>query len=185
MEPIRKMNDPNAMRITGVLSTTDLLRKLHALTRSGLSVQNERLKRRMRRIKVHEILCHEGISNGHTLGAECKVRDAIIMMKRYNIGSVVVKKSTYDEDVVGIFTERDLLCRVMDENEVKLTDTLESVMTPNPFCVYASDNLATVADLMMKRLVRHAPVIHPTKGTCIGLISIRNVIKHAFTEEMA
>lgn len=183
MEPIRSLSDPNSMRITGVLSTTDILRKLHALTRSGMSEQNERLKNRMRKIKVADVLCHENISKVHRIAQESKVRDAIIMMKRFKIGSIVVTKSIYDHHVVGIFTERDLLLRVLDENDVKLSDPIHKVMTPNPYVVNKSDSLAAACDLMMKRMVRHTPVVD-AKGNCIGLISIRNVIKHAFTTEM-
>jgi CBS domain-containing protein len=79
--------------------------------------------------------------------------------------------------VVGIFTERDVLCRVVAEQRDPASTHVGQVMTDQVVC--ASDRMAVgaVQTLMKQRRIRHVPVVDG-EDRLIGIISIGDVNAH-------
>lgn len=107
---------------------------------------------------------HEGIQSA---SPEDLVSEAVDKMVNRNIGALVV----LDEEggVVGVFSERDLLTRVVGQGLDAAATKVSEVMTPDPLCVEAS---LTVEDAMRKvteEHVRHLPLV--TGSKLEGLIS--------------
>jgi len=103
----------------------------------------------------------------HTASPEDLVFDVVEKMKKLNIGAMIISKA--DGAVAGIFTERDLLTRVVAEGLDVKTTKMSEVMTPDPQCVEAS---MTVEDAMRKvtgQRIRHLPLT--TGGKLEGVIS--------------
>lgn len=110
-----------------------------------------------------------------------KVIDAIHQMNRHKIGALVVM----NEDLVsGIFTERDVLRRVIGEGLNPSDCYVGDVMTREIVLCRPDNTLEEISAIMQQRRVRHLPVID-SSGHLHGLISIGDVNAcHASEQEM-
>jgi CBS domain-containing protein len=100
------------------------------------------------------------------------VRHAIEAMNEHRTGCVLV---VYRERLLGVFTERDVLTRIVAK-ELNLDDIcVEEVMTPEPECLTLDDGIAYALNLMSIGGFRHIPLVdqagHPT-----GIVSMRDVV---------
>ncbi len=89
-------------------------------------------------------------------------------MKIRNASAVLVTEG--DAVLVGIFTERDAVCRVLAEGKNSVTTTLGEVMTNNPNFISPQDNAKDVVRLMIDRRCRHLPIVQD--GRAVGLVSL-------------
>jgi CBS domain-containing protein len=104
-----------------------------------------------------------------SIGPEATVFDAALKMNEHKIGALVVVAE--DGRVVGIFTERDVLRRVVGERRNPETTRVAAVMTTEVYCC-SQDTTTDEARYQMKtRRIRHLPVADEN-GQLIGLISI-------------
>jgi phosphoserine phosphatase RsbU/P len=99
----------------------------------------------------------------------CPIRDVLALLNRYRVGAVVVVSP--DQELVGIFTERDLLRRVtvaeVGWRELPVSDW----MTSKPHAVGPELGWEDVTSLMDRLRVRHLPVVEG--GRVIGIVSTR------------
>ena len=112
-------------------------------------------------------------SHLYTIDASSSVLDAIQIMNQHKIGAVVVTEAGL---VSGIFTERDVLRRVMAEQLLPGDVQVGQVMTRDVICVEPGTDLDEVSAIMKTRRVRHVPVC--TEGKVLGVISIGDVNAH-------
>ena len=117
---------------------------------------------------VKDVMSHGTVS----LPPTASVREAVKLMKDKNIGSILVVE---EARLVGIFTERDLVRLVAEGAD--LDKPLSEVMTKNPITVSPEEPLVVAVAKMVEHNIRHLPVVD-SKGTVIGMLSIRDVIKH-------
>ena len=109
------------------------------------------------------------------MDAEESVLNAALMMSNLEVGALVVT----DVGRIGIFTERDLLRRVVAKQRDPATTTLHDVMTwPVATCRPETSLLECLAMVEGKN-IRHLPVVDDT-GVC-GLITNRDIA--AFIKE--
>ena len=104
-------------------------------------------------------------------GPEASVSDACRLMKRGKVGAVLVVK---DGVLVGIFTERDAVYRVMAVHRDPRVTKLVDVMTPDPKTVAPDETFGYALLLMHENGFRHAPVVED--GRPIGVISARSAL---------
>lgn len=104
------------------------------------------------------------------------VRVATMLMNQHGIGSVLVIE---DGNLVGIFTERDVLRRVVAESRPPDRTTVGEVMTSDVICCHPETPLDDVADTMRLRRIRHLPVVG-ADGHVEGMVSIGDVNAHRF-----
>jgi CBS domain-containing protein len=100
-----------------------------------------------------------------------RVIDAIHMMNRHKIGALVVMS---EDQVVGIFTERDVLRRVVGEGHNAADMYVGDVMTRDVAVCRPHAELSEIAAIMQQQRVRHLPVVDE-QGHLHGLISIGDV----------
>ena len=105
-----------------------------------------------------------------TVTTQQTVADAVALMRQHNVGCVLVYE---DEQVVGIFTERDLLTRVLAEDK-PLSLPLTDCMTRAPICVDPQDPIGLAYRRMAEGGHRHLPVIN-AKGEAVGILSSRPI----------
>lgn len=98
------------------------------------------------------------------------VTEAVQEMNRHRIGSVLVMNGNR---LVGIFTERDVLTRVVGADLDPLTTPVSQVMTGNVLTVAPTATVQEVMDTFADKRCRHLPVLE--NGHLVGLISIGDV----------
>ena len=99
-------------------------------------------------------------------------------MVQYNIGAVPVLQ---DGQLVGIFSERDLMSRVVVEGKDPARTSISQVMTDDPLTVAPNDDLETCMTLMKRRGFRHLPVCSGRELR--GVISLRDILLHNLDEK--
>ncbi len=99
------------------------------------------------------------------------VLESVERMNRHKIGAVVV---TVDDRVVGMFTERDVLTRVLGEQRDPAATLVEEVMTTDVAYAKPETDIDEVGAVMKMRRIRHLPVCDDM-GRLLGLVSIGDV----------
>ncbi len=100
------------------------------------------------------------------------VQDAVALMAGKNYGALVV---TSQGKPVGMFSERDLVKRVVAEGLAPATTQLSSAMTPKIIAAHPADEFKEVARTMYLSNIRHLPVLD--QGRLVGIVSIRDVLR--------
>ena len=88
------------------------------------------------------------------------------------IGAVMVQRGT---EMAGIFTERDLLNKVVGMGTDPASLPVSAVMTAKFMCVSPEAAVEVAAILMHKRGFRHLPV-KDDAGSVVGILSVRDVL---------
>jgi CBS domain-containing protein len=99
------------------------------------------------------------------------VSEAAKLMAKKNVGAVMVVEG---ERLVGIFTERDVVFRVVARSRDARTTRLADVMTPSPEVVAPNKPLGYALSIMHERGFRHLPVIEG--GKILGIVSARSAM---------
>jgi CBS domain-containing protein len=103
--------------------------------------------------------------------ADTTVFEAAQLMKSRKVGAVMVVE---DGRLVGIFTERDALFRIVADNrDVKHTQ-LSEVMTRSPQTLHPDKSFADALHMMHTGGFRHVPVVE--NGRPVGMISARDAL---------
>jgi CBS domain-containing protein len=109
-----------------------------------------------------------------TVRPSSTVRETIEMMLDRDIGAMLVVAE--DGKLLGIFSERDLLTKVVGLQEAYAELPVKQFMTPNPETVTATDTLAFALHKMDVGEYRHLPVLRD--GLPVGVISVRDMLRH-------
>jgi CBS domain-containing protein len=109
---------------------------------------------------------------GHT------VLETVRAMVELNIGAVPI---IHGGKLVGIFSERDLMRRVVAEGRDPRATCLAEVMTDDPLAVGTGEDLETCMALMRRHGFRHLPVCH--EGQLVGMVSLRDILLHDLNEK--
>ena len=99
------------------------------------------------------------------LTAAASVREAAVLMRARHIGSVLIVDA--DDRLVGIFTERDLVCRVVAEHRDPDETMLGAVMTVRPETVGPNTTAIDALRRMHQGGFRHLPVVRDGKPVAI------------------
>lgn len=106
-----------------------------------------------------------------TAPAQTTVSEAARLMKERRVGAVLVVE---DGKLVGVFTERDAVFRVIAEGRDPQTTELSVVMTPNPRTIHPDQPFAHALHMMHEGGFRHVPVVE--EGQPIGMVSTRDAL---------
>ena len=115
-----------------------------------------------------------------TAAPEITVREAVKLMAKRNVGAVMVVE---DGKLVGIFTERDAVSRVLARDRDARTTRLADVMTAKPMTVSPGKSFGYALLMMHDHGFRHVPVIDD--GKLVGMVSARNALDPDLEEFVA
>jgi CBS domain-containing protein len=111
---------------------------------------------------------------------ETLVSEAARLMAAKNVGAIMVIE---DDRLVGIFTERDVVFRVVARGLDAQATRLSEVMTRAPHTVDAERPLGYALRVMQEKGFRHLPVIQD--GRAVGIISSRSAMDPDLEEFVA
>jgi len=113
---------------------------------------------------------------------EAEMGDTVLQtvqaMVERNIGAVPVLHSG---SLVGIFSERDLMKRVVAAGRDPRSTCMAEVMTDDPLTINMNEDLDTCMAMMRRHSFRHLPVCH--EGQLIGIVSLRDILLHDLNEK--
>ena len=115
-----------------------------------------------------------------TAAPDTTVAEAAKLMAKRNVGAVMVVE---DERLIGIFTERDAVFRVIAKGRDTKNTTLADVMTHAPRTVDPDKTFGYALLMMHENGFRHLPVIE--NGKPIGIVSARNALDPDLEEFVA
>lgn len=106
----------------------------------------------------------------HAVPANVSVFEAVQKMNQHRIGAILVMNG---DSLAGIFTERDVLTRVIATNLDPKVALIRQVMTENVTTVEPEATVQQVMDIFAEKRCRHLPVVR--NGGLVGVISIGDV----------
>jgi CBS domain-containing protein len=113
-----------------------------------------------------------------TVSRDVSVMDAVRLMTKAQVGAIAI---TDRRRIVGIFTERDLMKRVVYEGRDPALTPIDGVMTTPVETVTDSMSVSEAAAIMRARHVRHLAVVD-TEGTFLGLVAQRHLLYHLMSD---
>ena len=125
----------------------------------------------MMNTRIRDILRRKG-DDVYSVGPLATVIDAVNTMNDHHVGSVLVCEGG---DPVGVFSERDVLVRVVAAQRDPRQTLVRDVMTTRLYTAAPDDTLLEVMRLMTDRRCRHVPVMEGER--LIGLVSIGDLTK--------
>jgi CBS domain-containing protein len=122
---------------------------------------------------LSSVPCREPI----VLPAGETVTVAMRAMQREHRGCVIVTDDgTQGSKLVGIFTERDVLLRIVDRGKNPATLPIGEVMTPDPDCLAVESTVAHALNKMSVGGFRHVPVVDQEHHPAF-VVSVRDVVE--------
>ena len=114
----------------------------------------------------------------YSIDAEQTVVEAARFMMEHNIGALPVLR---DGELVGIFSERDIMNRVVAVGRMPGQTRVKEVMTANPRSVNIDETVDNCLFLMREFGFRHLPICEGKQLK--GLVSLRDVMLRSAREE--
>ncbi len=130
-----------------------------------MSVESTLRKTKIRHLHLKDMVCvAPGVSLGETIAT---------MQARRN-GCVLV---TAELSLIGIFTERDLIRKVVGSSQVRFDRPIRDFMTPEPAVLSPDDSLLDAILLMNKGGYRHIPLVDSANRLC-DCLSVINIVDY-------
>ncbi|MBF8248217.1 MAG: IMP dehydrogenase [Bacteroidetes bacterium] len=115
-----------------------------------------------------------GIVSGrplYSIARSMTVAEAAVYMAEKNIGAVPVVEG---ERLVGVFSERDIVKRVVSRNLDPKATTISDVMTSKLVIASADESFESCLQKMQKAHCRHLPIV--SGDQLIGFVSLRDLL---------
>ncbi len=109
----------------------------------------------------------------HSVGPDVFVTQCVCRMNELKIGAMLVME---DDQLIGIFTERDAITRVLGAELDPTSTKISAVMTKNPVWVSSSTTLEEAMGIITRRRIRHLPVVED--GKVMGVVSSGDLTHH-------
>jgi CBS domain-containing protein len=107
------------------------------------------------------------------LAPEQSIAEAVALMRQHDVGCVLVCEG---DTLVGIFTERDLMRRVLAAGR-PLNIPVAAVMTPGPVVVGPKESIGAAVKRMEQGGYRHLPVVDAA-GRPVGVLSVKRIVHY-------
>jgi CBS domain-containing protein len=113
----------------------------------------------------------------YSINAGNTVLEAARFMMEHNLGALPVLR---DGELAGIFSERDIMNRVVAVGRTPGTTTVSEVMTPNPRAVPVDETVEECLFIMREFGFRHLPIVDGRELK--GLVSLRDILMRRAAE---
>lgn len=118
-----------------------------------------------------DILQNKGPSI-HSVNIDSTVADALKIMLENRIGAILIKEN---DNIIGIWTERDLMKNVVTEGFYSKKTIIKEVMTTNLISSPSTDSIYQLMDKFLKNRLRH--LLIEEDGKYIGILSSGDITR--------
>ncbi|HKY21452.1 MAG TPA: CBS domain-containing protein [Vicinamibacterales bacterium] len=115
-------------------------------------------------------------------GPKTTLEDVAKLMVQNDCGEIPVVD--VNNRVIGVVTDRDIVCRVVAAGINPLERTAESCMTPSVVTARENDSIADIISMMERHQVRRVPVVRDG-GLCTGIVSQADLARIAGDHDVA
>jgi predicted transcriptional regulator len=115
----------------------------------------------------------------YSVGPNALVMECAQKMRDKRIGGLIVMNG---EKLIGIFTERDALSRVLAAGRDPRSTTVSEVMTRDPHCVCPETSVGEAMELVTEKRFRHLPIMED--GELLGVLSSRDLTQWLAKDRM-
>ncbi len=102
----------------------------------------------------------------HSVSPDVLVADCVSQMNEHRIGAMLVIDK---EELLGIFTERDAITKVLGGGMEQSNTKISAVMTRDPICITTATTLDEALGIVTTQRIRHLPVVED--GKVLGMVS--------------
>ena len=102
----------------------------------------------------------------HAIGPDTPVTACVQKMTVEKIGALIVMDG---ERLIGIFTERDALNKVLAVGRDPVSTKVSEVMTKDPYCIPPTTTVGEAMELVTMRRIRHLPIVE--NGKVLAVLS--------------
>ncbi len=120
---------------------------------------------------ISSVLAEKG-RHVYTIGKSATVADAVRQMNEKGIGALLVVDG---RQPIGIFTERDVLRRIVDADKDPAVVRVSHAMTRNLVTITPTHRVEEAMELMTSRRFRHLPVLED--GEVVGMVSSGDLMR--------
>jgi uncharacterized membrane protein/CBS domain-containing protein len=121
--------------------------------------------------QTHQTAAQDIMTNNPVCAVPTDTVDRVAqLMRREDVGPILVVDDHHNRRLLGIVTDRDLTLKVVAEGRDPRSTTIEAVMTRKPVTVHPESDLQRVLKLMADEQVRRIPVVDD-HGRLLGIIA--------------
>ena len=108
--------------------------------------------------------------------ADTSLEEVAKAMVEHDCGEIPIVRSSKDRTLIGVVTDRDIVCRTVAKGKNPQFLNASDCMTSQVTTVTPETNLDTCCHLMEERQVRRIPVVDAL-GNCYGIISQADIVQ--------
>jgi CBS domain-containing protein len=108
-----------------------------------------------------------------TMTEDATINDVIDLMVENHAGSVIIVDKEEEDKVVGIVTERDILCKIINHKK-PLDLPIKEIMTRNVITISPNDTIEKAAQIMTENKIKKLPVVE--NGKLVGIITLTDIV---------
>ena len=113
-----------------------------------------------------------------TIAPSASLASAVRLLAEKHIGAVLILGA--DRRVVGILSERDVVCALAERGAGALEEPVSQTMTRKVSTCNENESVFNIMERMTDGKSRHVPVVD--QGQLVGIVSIGDVVKHRLNE---
>lgn len=121
----------------------------------------------------------EGTRAIHSVGPNASITECVRLMTAGKVGALMVMDGGR---LIGIFTERDALNKVLAGNLDPGNTNVSEVMTKDPYCISPATTVSDAMQLITERRFRHLPIVD--NGKVVAVVSSGDLTRWLVQDQM-
>ena len=125
-------------------------------------------------MQVREIMT----TNPACCTADASLEEVAKAMVEHDCGEIPIVRSSSDKSLLGVVTDRDIVCRLVAQGRNPVDEAAEACMSTPVVSVRESTPVEDCAKLMEDKQIRRVPVVNGGGMVC-GIVSQADIAKNA------
>lgn len=106
------------------------------------------------------------------------------MMIEHDCGAIPVCEGAGSKKLIGIITDRDIVCRSIAQGKNPLELKVQDCMSKPVACASPNMDVKQCCEMMEKNMVRRMPVVD-SEGNCCGIVAQADIARHSSARQTA